>query len=185
MAGHNKWTQIKRRKVAEDIRRSRRFSLLAKTITMEIKKANGDHNLPTVRQAIERARAENIPNDTIERAIRNASSDNKNNLEEVIYEAYGPSGVALIIEGITNNRNRTGQEIKHLLAINNASLATPGAAIWFFKKTEDGWQSITTIEVTNDDINKLSSLIENLTKHEDVKNVWTNASNLEVENKDE
>src|SRR3989344_9243439 len=102
MSGHSKWAQIKRKKGVEDQKRSKVFSMLAKTLNVEMKRAGSDRNSANVRKAIEHAKAANMPNDNIERAIKNALGSNScNTLEEVTYEAYGPGGAALIIEGIT------------------------------------------------------------------------------------
>jgi transcriptional/translational regulatory protein YebC/TACO1 len=95
MAGHNKWTQIKRQKGVEDAKKSKLFSVLAKTITLEAKKVRGDRNSPTLRRAIEKAREGNMPSENIERAIERATGAGETNLESVTYEGYGPGGIAL------------------------------------------------------------------------------------------
>lgn len=176
MSGHNKWAQIKRQKGAEDAKRSKLFSMLSKTIAVETKKANGDRNAAGLKRAIERARAQNMPNDNIERAIKNALGAGGGNLEEVVYEAYGPGGTALIIEGITDNRNRTSQEIKHLLSQNGAILASPGAASWAFQKNpEGGWIAQTNVELNEGDAQALANLVDALSTNEDIKNIYNNA----------
>lgn len=154
--------------------------MLVKTITVEVKRAGGDRNSPGVRKAIERARAANMPNDNIERAIKNASGTNGVNLEEVVYEAYGPGGTALILEGITDNRNRSSQEIKFLLSKNNASLAAPGSATWAFQKSsEGGWVPQTPVELEEVDAQKLATLLDTLEENEDIKNIYHNAAGFE------
>lgn len=176
MSGHNKWAQIKRKKGAEDQKRSKVFSMLVKTITVELKRAGGDRNSPGVRKAIERAKAANMPNDNIERAVKNASGGNTANFEEVIYEAYGPGGTALILEGITDNRNRSSQEIKFLLSSHGGNLAAPGSATWAFQKSPDGgWQAQTTVDLTEEDAQKLANLLDALEENEDIKKVYNNA----------
>lgn len=177
MAGHNKWTQIKRQKGAADAKKSKLFGILAKTISIEAKRAGGDRNLPGLRQAIEKARAANMPNDNIDRAIANATGAGSQQLEEVLYEAYGPGGVALLIEGITNNNNRTAQEIKHLLSLHGANLASPGSVTWAFHKQDGAWQAQTTVELSSEDQEKLAGLLEALEENEDVKNITTNLAN--------
>jgi YebC/PmpR family DNA-binding regulatory protein len=176
MSGHSKWSQIKRKKGAEDQKRSKIFSMLVKTINVEMKRANGDRSSANVRKAIERAKAANMPNDNIERAIKNAAGNTGSAMEEVTYEAYGPGGAALIIEGITDNRNRTSQEIKFILSKNNSSLAAPGAASWAFTRTPEGvWQPNNLMELSETDAQALANLIDTLEENEDVKKVYDNA----------
>lgn len=174
MSGHNKWSQIKRQKGAEDTKRSRRFSILARVITIEAKRANGDRRAVGLKTAIDKARAENVPNENIERAIKNALGDESAILEAVRYEAYGPGGAALIIEGITDNKNRTAQEIKHLLTESGGSLTAVGGASWAFTQTAPGfWQAKTERAIPAEDQIKLQSLIEALRGHDDVATVST------------
>lgn len=174
MSGHSKWSKIKHKKAMTDSRKSKVFSKLVRFITVEAKKAKGDRNSPGLRMAMEKARAENMPADNINRAIDKASSSA--DLESVTYEAYGPGGVAIIIEGYTDNRNRTSAEIKHLLSKNGGSLATPGAAMWAFAKGENGLEAQTTVELTDTDLEKLANLVDELEEHDDVNDVHTNAA---------
>lgn len=176
MAGHSKWAKVKRQKAVTDGKRSKIFSKLVRYITVEAKRVKGDRNAPSLRVAIEKARAANMPSDTIERAIEKASGDGAVALESVTYEAYGPGGVALIIEGLTDNRNRTAQEIKHLLSKNGAALATPGAALWAFVKEEEGLVPTTTVDLSDTDLEKLSAVVDALEENDDVQEVYTNAS---------
>src|SRR3989338_7323656 len=110
MAGHNKWSQIKRKKEVTDAKKSQVFSKLARLITLESRKAGGDLNSPGLRAVIEKARSYNMPGDNIERAVKKGVEKSEENLEAIIYEAYGPGGVALIIEALTGNRNKTASE---------------------------------------------------------------------------
>lgn len=174
MSGHSKWSKIKHKKAMTDSRKSKVFSKLVRYITVEAKKAKGDRNSPGLRMAIEKARAENMPADNINRAIDKASSATE--LEPVTYEAYGPGGAAIIIEGFTDNRNRTSAEIKHLLSKNGGSLATPGAAMWAFTKGENGLEAATTVELSDADLEKLATLVDELEEHDDVNDVHTNAA---------
>ncbi len=175
MSGHNKWTQIKRQKAVTDAKKSRQYSILARQITLEAKAAGGDRQNPNLRRAIEKAREANLPNDNINRALERATGAGANDLVEVLYEAYGPGGIALIIEGISDNKNRTTQEIKHLLAEHQAALVGQHAALFAFEKTADGWQAINPLEVPESVKTQLSALITNLEEHEDVKRVACNA----------
>lgn len=172
MSGHNKWSQIKHKKGAVDQKRSKLFSILARVIAVEAKKVKGDRSAPGLRAAIEKAREANMPNENIDRAITNATGAGAEDLQEVLYEAYGPGGVAILINGITSNKNRTSQEIKHLLAEAGAALAAPGAAAWAF----DNGKAVTTIPSTPNLKEQVTNLVELLEEHEDVQNVTTNLS---------
>ncbi|MEA1929534.1 MAG: YebC/PmpR family DNA-binding transcriptional regulator [Patescibacteria group bacterium] len=180
MSGHNKWSKIKHKKGAADAKRSKLFSILSRQITIEARGCGGDKSHPALRKAIERAKAANIPNDNIERAVARATSTEASSLEEVRYEAYGPGGVAMLIEGITDNTNRTSQEIKHLLSEHGGSLATPGAAIWAFTKvdaeTGSSWQANAPIPLSESEKEKVLNLITTLEEHDDVKNVYDNSA---------
>ena len=176
MSGHNKWSQIKRQKGAEDAKKGKLFGVLGKMITMESKKSKGDTNSPGLRVAIEKARKANMPNDNIDRAVKRGSGADAPTLEEFLIEGYGPGGVALLIEGVTDSRNRTVAEIKHILAAHGGSMATAGAASWAFQKSEEGWKATSTVEVMDSDANQFSALIEELENNEDVKAVATTAT---------
>ena len=173
MSGHNKWSQIKEKKGATDAQRSRIFTKLVKLIRVEARLAKGDLNSPSLKGAIERARRENMPKDNIERAIRSATEAGAD--EKVIYETYGPGGAALIIEGLTDNNNRTSQEIKHLLTKHGTALAAQGSALWAFAKSAEGYVPTTTVPLSSEDGAKLTELIEALEEHDDVQSVFTNA----------
>ena len=172
MSGHNKWSQIKHKKGAEDAKKSKLFSQLAKTIQLEARKSGGDRKAAGLKSAIEKARAANLPNENIDRAIAAASGAGGAILEEVRYECYGPGGVAMIIAGITDNRNRTAQEIKHVLAEHGASLTAPGRALWAFNKTSSGWQPKIERTVSNKIMTEINQLIEKLQAHDDVQEVF-------------
>jgi transcriptional/translational regulatory protein YebC/TACO1 len=129
-----------------------------------------------VRKAIENAKAANMPADNIERALSRASGDGVE-LEQVTYEAYGPGGTALIIEGYTDNRNRTVQELKHVLSLHGATLATQGAALWAFTKGAEGKLEATMpVELSDEDAQKMAELSDALEEHDDVSDVYTNAA---------
>ncbi|MDP2593029.1 MAG: YebC/PmpR family DNA-binding transcriptional regulator [bacterium] len=182
MAGHNKWKQIKHQKAKTDAHKSKVFSKFAKLITTEAKLANGNLNSPSLKAVVERAKAENMPNDNIERAIKRAT-EQKTAMEAIVYEAYGPGGVAMLIEALTDNRNKAAQEVKHILSENGFSLSAPGSAVWAFKKstnpsTSSGQatlQPTTTVPLSDEDAEKLSKLVEELENNEEVQEVFTNA----------
>ena len=180
MSGHSKWSQIKRQKEVTDAARSRIFSRYARLISLESKKANGVLTAPGLSAAIERAKAANMPKENIERAIIKGSSRDSGDLEQVLYEAYGPSGVAIMIDALTDNKNRTTPEIRHLFSKQGFEVAAPGAASWAF--TKNGTVYIPNeplITIDHDDEAKLTMLLEALDEHEDVQQVFTNARGYE------
>lgn len=180
MAGHSKWAQIKRQKSASDAAKSRTFSRLARLITLESKKAGGVLSAPGLVSAVARAKAANMPKENIERAVAKGVSRESDSLEQVVYEAYGPGGTALIIDALTDNKNRTTQEIKHLLSLQGIALAAPGAASWAFAKC-DGKHvpNEPLIELSEADGNVLALILESLDEHDDVQKVITNAAGYE------
>lgn len=175
MSGHNKWSKIKNKKGAEDAKKSNVFSKLSRMITAESKKCGGDVNSPSLATAIESAKKENMPKDTIERAVKKGVDVNTAAMENVTYETYGPGGVAIIIEGLTDNKNRTAGEVRHILAKSGYELAAQGAASWAFAKEGGKWVTTTTVSITEDDGSKLGDLIDALEDFEDVQEVFTNA----------
>ena len=176
MGGHNKWSQIKRQKGANDAAKSRTWGKLGKRITVESKKAGGDANAANVRTIVEMAKKENMPKDAIERAIAKGSGADATALEAITYETYGPGGVAIIIETLTDSRNRTAQEMKHLLSENGLALAAPGSALWAFTETGEGYDAQTTVPLSEDDGMRLSEILEKIDAHDDVEQVFTNAA---------
>ena len=176
MAGHSKWAQIKHKKAVTDARRSKIFSKLVRFLTVESRKAKGDRNAPGLRLAIEKARQANMPGENIDRAVEKGRGEGGAAMEEVLYESYGPGGVALLITGLTDSRNRAAAELKHLLSKHGASLASPGAALWAFTKTAAGFSPQTTVELSEADAEALARLVDELEEHDDVQEVFTNAA---------
>lgn len=174
MAGHNKWSKIRHKKGAEDAKRSKIFSRLSKLITNESKKANGDVNSPGLATAIEAAKKENMPKDTIERAVKKGTESGTTAMDPVTYETYGPGGSAIVIEALTDNKNRSAAEIRHILSKAGFELAAPGSASWAFTKDGQDWKPNTTIELSDSDQEKLGNLLETLDENEDVQGVFTN-----------
>lgn len=175
MSGHNKWSQIKEKKGVTDAKRSKIFGKYSRLIALEAKKSAGNTTATGLRAVIERARKENMPNDLIDRAIKKGAGGDTGNMEAVLYEAYGPGGCAIVIEGLTDNKNRTVAEIKHLLSKHGLSLAGQGSAMWAFKKAAEGLEPQTTVPLSLEDSESLSSLLEELDDHDDVQEVYTNA----------
>ena len=183
-----------------DAKKSQIFSKYAKLIANEARMAlstgsrqgSVNRDAPALRAAIERARKENMPNDSIDRAVKKAT-EGGGALEAIMYEGYGPGGVALLIEVLTDSRNRSAGEIKHLLAENGGNLAGPGAAVWAFEKrttlasgdggtpfgkgdtAHESWVATTTVPLEDADLEKLDKLVETLEANEDVQEVVTNA----------
>jgi transcriptional/translational regulatory protein YebC/TACO1 len=116
-----------------------------------------------------------MPNDTNDRAINKGPTDNSAAMELHLYESYGPGCVAILIEALTDNKNKAAQEIKHILAIHELELASQGSASWAFTKTHEGWQATTTVPLEDADIEKLSQIVEELENNDEVQNVFTNA----------
>ena len=182
MSGHSKWAQIKRQKAVTDTARSKAFARFARFIAMESKKAGGDVSSPSLKVAIERAKAINMPKDSISRAVAKGASKDSDSLEQVVYECYGPAGVAVVINALTDNRNRTTQEIKHLLSKQGCELSTQGSASWAFTKNQSGAYTPnkeTEINISGEDEERLGTLLSLLDEHGDVQIVYTNAEGYE------
>ena len=176
MGGHNKWSQIKHKKAATDGKKSNVWGKLAKRIAVESRLAAGDVNSPTLRTMIETAKKENMPKENIERAVAKGISADAESLENITYETYGPGGAAIIISTVTDSRNRTAQEIKHLLSEHGLSLASPGSALWAFEKTGDGWEAKTTVPLSDEDSELLMKILEAIDAYDDVEEIFTNAA---------
>jgi len=136
MSGHSKWHSIKHKKGALDAKRGKLFTKLIKELTVAARQGGGDPNgNARLRKAISDAKAGNMPNDTIDRAIRRGTGEEGGvNYEEITYEGYGPGGVALLIEAMTDNRNRTVAEIRHIFSKNGGNLGESGSVGWMFEK---------------------------------------------------
>ena len=176
MSGHSKWKQIKERKGAADKKKSKEFSKYARLIAVEARGAGGDVNSPGLRAVIERARSIDMPKENIERAIARGAGVGGADLESITYEMYGPGGVAILIDAFTDSRNRTNQELKHLVGELGYSLASPGSASWAFAKdVESAWRANSTVPLSDEDAEKLGALVEKLEERDDIENVTTNA----------
>jgi YebC/PmpR family DNA-binding regulatory protein len=136
MSGHSKWHSIKHKKGALDAKRGKLFTKFIKEITVAARTGGGDPDANArLRKAILDAKAGNMPNDTIDRAIRRGTGEEEGvNYEEITYEGYGPGGVALLIQSMTDNRNRTVAEIRHLFSKNGGNLGESGSVGWMFDK---------------------------------------------------
>ena len=136
MAGHSKWSKVKRFKGALDAKRGKIFSRLSKEIMVAARMGGGDLYLnPRLRTAVLAARAQNMPSDTIERAIKKGTGEIAGGIvEELMYEGYGPGGVAIIVEAATDNKNRTAADIRSIFAKNHGNLAASGAVSYMFRR---------------------------------------------------
>jgi YebC/PmpR family DNA-binding regulatory protein len=137
MAGHSKWAGIKHKKAIVDARRGKLFTKLARAITVAAKDGGGDpEGNPSLALAIQKARDASMPKDNIERAIAKGTGEggDADALETVMYEGYGPGGVALLVEAMTDNRNRTGSEVRHLFSKHGGNLGEPGSVAYLFDK---------------------------------------------------
>ncbi len=175
MSGHNKFSKIKHKKEAMDAKKSKVFAGLVKQIAIESRAAKGDKNSPGLRVAIEKARAANMPADNIDRAVAKGAGLGAGKLEEFLCEAYGPGGVAIIIEGATESTKGTINEIKFTLSEGGATLGTQGSVIWAFTKTAESWEPNAKMQLSEEDNNNLHDLIAELEDNADVENVYTNA----------
>lgn len=136
MSGHSKWKNIRYKKELADAKKSKAFSKMARQITIAVREGGADPNLnPKLRLAIDRAKFINLPKETIEKAIKRGTEKLQGaRLEKIILEAYGPGNIAIIIEGITDNKNRTLNEIKQILNQHNGKLVSEGAVRWLFER---------------------------------------------------
>ncbi len=152
MAGHSKWANIKRRKGAQDQARGKLFTKLIKEIAVAAKVAGPDPSAnPRLRLAIDKARSNSLPKSTIERAIAKASGDKSgSDYESLTYEGYGPGGVAILVEALTDNRNRTSSEVRHAFTKHGGSLGASGSVAYMFQKK--GVFAVAKASIDEDDL---------------------------------
>lgn len=180
MAGHSKWKQIKYKKAASDQKRGKIFSKISRTITLSVKELGPDPKTNArLAAAIEEARSVNMPNDNIDRAIKKATDKDSSDLKDVLYEAYGPGGSALIITAITDNSNRTTNEVKHLLSEHDGKLGEQGSAMWAFEKQDKEFVAKFPLTLAPSDAEKMEKLLDALDDQDDVENVFTNVADGE------
>ncbi|MCR4261227.1 MAG: YebC/PmpR family DNA-binding transcriptional regulator [Candidatus Colwellbacteria bacterium] len=171
MSGHNKWSQIKDKKAKTDQGRAQLFSKLANAISIAAR-GNPDPKFnATLRGAVDQARKHNMPQANIERAIHRGAE--VGDLEELLIEAYGPEGVGILIEAITDNRNRTVPEIRLILKEHDVRVAEPGALMWSFEKNDGGYTPKFNNPVSASAIETIDRLIISLENHPDVKEIYT------------
>ncbi len=176
MSGHSHAKNVARQKEAGDKKKSTVFSKLLKAISAAARASdlNPDFN-PTLRTAVEKARAANVPKDNIERAIKKADSSAP--MEELVIEAHGPEGIAIIITALTDNSNRTLREVRHLLEANGAKWAEPGSVRWAFTPEPGNiWKAKFPQTISDDSKLKLATLVSLLEEHEDVVSIFPASS---------
>jgi YebC/PmpR family DNA-binding regulatory protein len=180
MSGHSHWAGIKHKKEITDQKRAKVFSKLLALISAAAKTEPDPNFNPRLRTAIATAKEMAVPQDNIERAIKKASEAD-NNLEELTFEAYGPGGIAILIEAVSDNKNRAVQEIKTILKDHNGKWAETGSVQWAFEKTHEGYRPKFPQDIPEADAERLVTLIDALHDNDNVQNVYTNAASLPID----
>jgi len=180
MSGHSKWHSIKHKKAVVDARRGQHFTKLARAITVAAREGGGDPDgNPSLALAVQKARDASMPKDNIERAIAKGTGEgvDADQIETVLYEGYGPGGVALLIEALTDNRNRTGADVRHLLSKHGGNLGEPGSVSYLFDK-----RGVIVVDDGRYDEDDLMPAIdagaEDISRDDDVFEVITEPSDL-------
>ncbi|MBM4175887.1 MAG: YebC/PmpR family DNA-binding transcriptional regulator [Ignavibacteria bacterium] len=181
MSGHSKWSTIKRKKAATDSKRGKLFTKLIKEITIAARNGGGnpDGN-PRLRLAVDAAKTANMPADNIDRAIKKATGELEGvNYEEITYEGYGPGGVAILIETVTDNKNRTVSEVRHLFSKHNGRLAENGSVNWMFDRK--GIITLDKAQLTEDELMLLvlEAGAEDMTIESDYFEIQTSLENFD------
>lgn len=183
MSGHSKWSSIKHKKAAKDARRGKLFTKLIKEITVAARMGGGDISAnPRLRTAVQTAKAASMPNDNIDRAIKKGTGELEGvHYEEIHYEGYGPGGAAILVQALTDNKNRTVQEIRHLFSKYGGNLGETGCVAWMFdkkglitvEKTKVGEDQLINLalEAGAEDVREEDSLFEVVTRPEDFEKV--------------
>jgi YebC/PmpR family DNA-binding regulatory protein len=180
MSGHSKWASIKHKKAVVDARRGQHFTKLTRAITVAAREGGGDADgNPALALAIQKARDASMPKDNIERAVQKGTGEgvDADQFETVLYEGYGPGGVALLIEALTDNRNRTGADVRHVLSKNGGNLGEPGSVSYLFDKR--GVIVVDAGRYNEDDLMPaIDAGAEDIARDDDVFEVVTEPSDL-------
>ena len=177
MSGHSKWKQIKYKKAVSDAKRGKVFSKISRTITLAAKEFGADvKSNPKLAAFIEEARSVNMPKENIDRAIKKAVEKDSDALNETLYEAYGPGGSALIITAVTDNSNRTTNEIKHILSEHGGKLGAQGSAMWAFDKQGGDLTAKFPLVLSGSDADIFNTLLEALDGQDDIQEVYSNVA---------
>lgn len=182
MSGHSKWAQIKHKKALTDAKKSQMFSKLAALISVAAREKGGDPATnPNLRMAVEKAREMNMPQDNISRAIKRGTGELPGTvIEEALWEGYGPGGVAILVEAVTDNKNRTLRELRHIFSEHGGKLGESGSAQWMFNRTvtESGIEYVPKSQMAVTDpgtVQALRALFDALDDQQDVKEIYSNA----------
>lgn len=176
MSGHSKWANIKRKKESEDSKKSKEFSKLSRLITVAAKHGADPESNPSLRLAVERARAARMPKDNIDRAIQKGSGQGGGvSFEEVVYEGFGPNGEAFYIKALTDNKNRTVSEIRNIFNRVGGSLGGAGCTAYIFNPDPSVPSFMVEISSENQ-AQKLQDILDELDDHDDIQEVFVNFS---------
>lgn len=173
MAGHNKFSKIKHKKAATDKLKAQNFSKVVKMIQIAARKGSTDPAMnPELRLALEKAKEVNMPKDNITRILEKAANTSG---QVIMYEAFGPEGVGLLIKTYTDNPTRTVANLRHLLSKNGGSLGASGSVIWMFEEIaiEQEYKVNIPIEISSENQDKLYNLLEIIEELDDVEEIWT------------
>src|SRR4030065_499786 len=176
MSGHSKWASIKHKRAAPDSKRGKVFTKIIRELSIAARTGGGDiDKTPRLRKAATAARAVNMPADNIKRAILKGTGQLEgSSFEEINYEGYGPGGVAMLVEVLSDNKNRTVSELRHIFTKNGGRISEAGSVAWVFKRK--GYIVIEKSKATGDKIMDQPPLrlMEELEDHDDVQHVWAN-----------
>ena len=183
MSGHSKWSTIKRKKGANDAARAKVFTKIGRELAVAVKNGGPDpNNNAKLKDVIAKAKQNNVPNDNIERMLKKAAGESDNtNYEEIVYEGYGPSGVAVVVEALTDNRNRTAGEVRHAFDKAGGNMGNPGSVTFMFSR-----QGVIIIEKEDVDEDQLmedaleSGATDFLTDDEDIFEIRCEANDVTV-----
>lgn len=192
MSGHSKWSTIKHKKQAVDAKRGKIFTKLIKEITVAARMGGGDPNSnPRLRTAIAAAKSENMPKDNLERAIKKGTGELEGvNYEEIVYEGYGPGGAAIMVEVLTDNKNRAVADIRHIFTKHGGNIGANGCVAWMFDKKgcidiqKDGIDEEAVMEISIDagaeDVLEEEKIFEIITAPEDFESVKAAIDNASI-----
>ena len=181
MSGHSKWAGIKHRKAAQDAKRGKMFTKIVKEVSVAARHGGGDINTnPRLRLAIQRAKDVNMPADNIERAVKKGTGELEGvSYEEVTYEGYGPGGVAILVEALTDNKNRTTSDVRNIFSKKSGNMAGSGSVNWMFEKR--GYFLISKSSIDEDSLTAiaLEAGAEDLTEESDSYEIKTQPQDFE------
>lgn len=176
MSGHNRWSQIKHKKAASDAKKSNAYAKLIRAITIAARAGIDPASNLRLKAEIERARAVNMPTDTIERALERVRGSADAQLQEMTIELIGPSGTGILIEAISESTNHTMQEVKNVIAKTSAKIVPPGSTSWMFERHDGVLLPVAPIEVPIETRRSIESLVQQLEALDDICHVTTTIS---------